>query len=272
MIAGQRRRVGPQTPGLTAGEVAVFDLPLDTASRFATSGTVSLAGAARLVAIGADGRVTLNAWPAAKETALPKRARAFAILAGAEAGAGEMAGWLGASQVIYLGQALARCRGGFLRAEGASRSRGGRLAGTGWTEAADLSNQSALVETRFDGPADSLAIVLEGTVTEADLALMALSIRGAKVADTQPLLVPYDGKTLIVHALAGAEEKGMLVRVGGVTAGRLDGVIAARMPPDRLVARFLGETLDLDLEVQASGDAGEVRATWRAPSAPEPVE
>lgn len=273
MIGGQRqRRSGPQAQGLTAGEVAIFDLPLDTASRFATSGTVSLSGAARLVAIGADGRVTLNAWPAARETALPKRARAFAILAGAEAGTGEMAGWLGGSQVIYLGQSLARCRGGFLRAEGASRSRGGRLAGTGWIAAADLSDQSALVETRFDGPAESLAIVLDGTVTEAELGLMALSVRGAKVADARPLLVPYDGKTLIVHALAGAEETGMVVRIGGVTAGRLDGVIGARMTPDRLVARFLGETLDLDLEVLASGDTGEVRATWRAPSAPEPVE
>jgi hypothetical protein len=62
------------------------------------------------------------------------------------------------------------------------------------------------------------------------------------------------------------------VTLGGLVSGRLDGVIAARMTADRLVARILGETIDLDLEVAASSGTGEVRATWSAPAEPEPVE
>jgi hypothetical protein len=271
--SGRRRRGAAPARALSAGEIAVFDLPA-VSPRFENSGVLKIEGSARLVALGLDGRVVLNAFPARPETELPGAVRAFALIAGAEDTQTEMAGWVEGSRLAYLGQSLARCLGGFVTAEGASRSRGGRAAATGWVQAGALTDQSALVTTRFDHAAPSVALVLEGTVTDADLATLAIAFDGATAREEKPLLVPFDGKTLIVYALSG--RTGFAVSVGGQLPGTLDGVVAARMTPDRLVSRLVGEAVRLDLEAVADARSGAsaVTAAWQAPAdlEPEPVE
>ena len=270
--AGLRRAARDAAPAraLSAGEIAVFDVPA-VSPRFASSGIVTISGPARLVALGLDGRVALNAFPARARTELPAAIRSFTLIAGAEPEV-EMAGWVEGSRLAYLGQSLARCLGGFVTAEGASRSRGGKAAAMGWVQAGALTDQSALVTTRFDGAANSVALVLDGTVTDKDLAVLAISFDGTEQAAAKPLLVPFDGKTLIVYALAGST--GFSVSVGGQLPGTLDGVVAARMAPERLVSRMVGEAVRLDLEAVAEGRSDMVTASWQAPAdlAPEPVE
>ncbi|SIO33796.1 hypothetical protein SAMN05444722_1519 [Rhodovulum sp. ES.010] len=276
LTRGTRRRRGAPAPrALTPGEIAVTDLPTaDASPRFATSGEVEIRGAARLVVLGADGGVRMNRFPATGRITLPRAAHGFAVIAGQEPEGAEAAGWLATSEVAYLGQSLARCRGGFLRAEGASRSRGGARAGCGWIGAARLVEQSRLIETRFDAGAQAVAVVLEGRVTEADLARLAASFEGAEPAATDPLLVPHDGKTLVVFPLAGAGEADFVLHIGGLVAGRLAGVIAARMEAGRLVTRIVNESLSLDLESIAGAKSEPVTAVWTAPADldPEPVE
>lgn len=276
LVRGPRRRRGGAAPRrLAPGEIAVVELPAAQASpRFATSGEVEIGGAARLVVLGADGGVRMNRFPATGRIALPRAVHGFAVIAGQDPDGLEAAGWLASSEVAYLGQSLARCRGGFLRAEGASRSRGGAKAGCGWIAAERLVEQSRLIETRFDAGAQAVAIVLEDRVTEADLAHLAASFEGVEVADAVPLLVPHDGKTLIVFPLAGAGREGFVLRIGGLIAGRLGGVIAGRMEADRLVTRIVNESLPLNLETVAGVKAEPVTAVWTAPADldPEPVE
>ncbi len=272
--SGSMRRRRDVTPRrLAPGEIAVFDLPGGAVSpRFKDSGTLEIRGNARLVVLGLDGRVKLNTYPARPVTTLPKASRAFAVFAGAEPGDVEIAGWLHGSDVAYLGQSLARCRGGFVRAEGASRTRGSKRAGCGWMTAGDLADQSRLVETRFDRAGASVAVMLEGTVTEQDLASLALSFHGIEVDKNDPLLVPFDGKTLVVHTLQGQRRgRGMSVRVAGQTSGALEGVIVGQMSAERLVSRIVNGAIHVDLEAVPNPDAGPVTAFFKSPAdiAPE---
>jgi hypothetical protein len=275
MIAGgaERRRERGAAPAraLAAGEIAVFDLPA-TSPRFETSGTLQISGTARLIAIGLDGRIALNQFPAKEQTVLPRALSAFALIAGSEPEGAELAGWVEGSRLAYLDRSLARCLGGFVTADGASRSRGGRAAGSGWIQAGTLTDQSALVVTRFDAPAASLALVLDGTITDKDLEALAIAFDGAEQSDRRPTLMPFDGKTLIVYVLGG--RSGFSVSVGGQTPGTLDGVLAARMTPERLVSRLVAEAVRLDLEAVAEARSGAVSARWQAPADlnPEPVE
>lgn len=267
---GRRRARGAAEPrALAAGEIAVFDLPA-VSPRFASAGVLDVSGKARLVAIGRDGRIVLNRFPADQRTELPPALSAFALVAGAEPEMTEVSGWVEGSRLAYLGRSLARCLGGFVTAEGASRGRGGRMAGAGWIQAGRLTDQSALVVTRFDGPAQSLALILEGTLTEAELSTLVIGIEGAAEANERPQLLPFDGKTLILYALTGRE--GFAVSVGGQTPGRLDGVVAGRMTPDRLASRLVAERVRLDLEAAAEARSGAVTASWQAPADLEPEE
>jgi large repetitive protein len=266
--SGSMRRRGKSVPHrLTPGRIAVFDLPGAKASpRFENSGTLEIRGIARLVVLRLDGRVELNAYPAESVTKLPKACRAFAVFAGAESGEAEVAGWLHGSEVAYLGQSLARCHGGFVHAEGASRTRGGKRAGCGWMSAGELTDQSRLVETSFDQVSLSVAVVLDGIVTARDLASFALSFDGVEVDKQNPLLVPFDGKTFVVHALQGQRRgRGMSVRVAGLAEGALEGVIAARMPANRLVSRIVNGTIDVGLEALPSPDVEPVTAFFKPP-------
>ncbi len=269
-----RRRARGAAPAraLSAGEIAVFDMPA-VSPRFETAGTLRVAGTARLVGIGLDGRIALNQFPAAEQTVLPRALSAFVLIAGAEPAGAELSGWVEGSRLAYLDRSLARCLGGFVTADGASRSRGGRAAGTGWIQAGTLTDQSALVVTRFDAPAESLALVLDGTVTDKELGNLAIAFDGAEQAQPRPTLLPFDGKTLIVYALT-AGRTGFAVSVGGQTPGTLDGVVAARMTPERLASRMVAEAVRLDLEAAAEARSGAVSASWQAPAdlEPEPVE
>lgn len=266
-----RRRRGGATPrGLTPGEIVVFDLPGGaTSPRFKDSGTLEVRGTARLVVLGLDGRVKVNTYPARPVTTMPKASRAFAVFAGAEPDGVEIAGWLHGSDVAYLGQSLARCRGGFVHAESASRTGSGKRSGCGWMTAGGLADQSRLVETRFDRAGVSVAVVLEGIVTEEDLASLALSFDGVEVDAKDPLLVPFDGNTLIVHALK-SQGRGMSVRVAGQAAGVLAGIIVGQMPVDRLVSRIVNGTINVDLEAVPNPDAGPVTAFFRPPEEIKP--
>lgn len=256
---------------LSAGEIAVFDIPASS-PRFENAGTLRVTGTARLIAIGLDGRIALNQFPAREQTVLPRALSTFALIAGAEPAGAELSGWVEGSRLAYIDRSLARCLGGFVIADGASRSRGGRAAGTGWIQAGTLTDQSALVVTRFDAPAESLALLLNGTVTANELENLAIAFDGAEQAQLRPTLLPFDGKTLIVYALTG--RSGFSVSVGGQTPGTLDGVVAARMAPDRLTSRMVAEAVRLDLESAAEARSGMVTASWQAPAnlEPEPVE
>lgn len=275
MISGGqgRRRVrgAASARTLAAGEIAVFDLP-SVSPLFETSGSLRIDGTARLIAIGLDGRIALNQFPAKEQTVLPRALSAFALIAGGEPQGAELSGWVEGSRLAYLDRSLARCLGGFVTADGASRSRGGRAAGSGWIQAGTLTDQSALVVTRFDAPASAVALVLDGTLTDTDLESLAIAFDGAEAAETKPTLVPFGGKTMILYALTG--RTGFAVSVGGQTPGRLDGVVAARMPADRLASRLISETVRLDLEATAEVRSGHVTASWQAPAdlEPEPVE
>lgn len=269
--SGSMRRRGAPTPrGLTPGEIVVFDLPGAAVSpRFEDSGTLEVRGTARLVVLGLDGRVKVNTYPARPVTTLPKASRAFAVFAGTEPGGMEIAGWLHGSSVAYLGQSLARCRGGFVRAEGASRTRGSKRAGCGWMMAGDLAGQSRLVETSFDRAGASVAVVLEGAVTEQDLASLALSFDGVEIDKKDPLLVPFDGKTLVVHTLRG-QGRGMSVRVAGQAESVLEGVIVGQMPADRLVSRIVNGSIHVDLEAVPNPDTRPVTAFFKSPEDIDP--
>lgn len=261
------RRKGTTPRRLMPGEIVVFDLPGAAASpRFKDSGALQVRGAARLVVIGLDGRVKVNTYPAKPVTKLPRASRAFALFAGAGSGDVEIAGWLHGSEVAYLGQSLTRCRGGFVRAEGASRTRGGKRAGCGWMTAGELVDQSRLVETNFDRAGASVAVVLEGTVTEQGLASLALSFDGVAVDEKDPLLVPFDGKTLVVHTLKSkVRSSGMSVRVAGQSEGALEGVIVGQMTADRLVSRIVNGAIQSDLHAVPTPNAQPVTAFFRSP-------
>ncbi|WP_299631503.1 DUF6603 domain-containing protein [uncultured Roseobacter sp.] len=250
---------------LNAGEIAVYDLPgANGTVRFPTAGELSIKGAARLVVIGAAGQVILNQLDASR-VKLPSESRSFAVLAGEEPAPGDIAGWLETTQVAYLGRGMARCSGGFVRAEGASRARAGKRAGCGWMQARDLTDQTALVETSFDRGAQSLAIMIEGTVDPADLETLAVHFDGIEASDAAPQLVPFDGKTLIVYSLNAKADRPFSVSLGGRTDDRLDGIIAGRITADQLIARLLNNAIRLDLETLSGQSTKTVTAAWKAP-------
>jgi len=268
MTSTPERRGGetPRTRALAPGEIAVFDIPgRDVAARFADAGTLGIDGAARVILIDAYGKVLADRRPAPDRLVLPSRTALVAILAG-DAGAdpAEVRGWTAGSRLAYLGRSVARCAGGLVRAEGASRMRGGRRGALGWMRAVELTDQAALVSTRFDGPARTVALLIDGVVGEAELAGLALSFEGAEADKAPPILAPLDGKTLVVTDLANG--KGPLtVHLGGLTPGRLDGVLAADLDADRLVTRIANETVRPEIRVAAPGGAGPVRFTWTRP-------
>ena len=269
---GRRRRRNTAAPDikpgvLATGQIAVFDLPGATnAALFKTAGAVTLSGPARLASIGLDGRITTNRTGATRLT-LPPATRAFVLMSGEDSsGAQEIAGWLDTTRLAYLGQSLARCRGGFLRAEGTSRTRGGRRAGCGWMEASDMISRSALIETQFDTGADTVAVILNGTVRDDDLATLAISYEGAEAGEGNPRLVPFDGKTLMVQRVRMDDRrKPFSVSLAGLVGEQIDGVVAARMSEDTLVSRLLNSAVQLDLEALSDEKSSPVTATWTPP-------
>lgn len=252
---------------LNAGEIAVFDLPgASGVFRFPSAGEVVVKGPARLVVIGAGGHVILNLLDAGR-VVLPAESRSFTMIAGEEPSPGDLSGWLETTQVAYLGHGTARCLGGFVRAEGASRARAGKKAGCGWMQARDLTDQSALIETHFDHSARSLALMIEGAVTEPDLETLAVHFEGLKAADSAPQLVPFDGKTLIVYELdAKPGSKPFSVSIAGRTDDRLDGIIAGQTSADQLVTRLLNGAVRLDLETLSGQSAKTANVTWKPPA------
>ena len=267
---------------LALGEIAVIDLPGRRASpRFKTSGALTLTGRARIVGIGFDGRVAMDSFADSGKIDLPPRLSSVAIMAGAwavpVATSGLTGGWVSGALLAYLGQSLARCRGGYVIAEGASRARAGAKAGIGWIDAGDLTDQSMLVETRLDRGAACVAILLEGAVTQDDLSALALSFDGDERADAVPVLVPVDGATLIVMQMRQTQpDLPLTVRVGGQLPGQLDGVFAADLSADRLVSSFVNGTLNFDLSdefVDPDGSAKPgITAVWKAPKSLQPAD
>lgn len=255
------------TRALNAGEIAVFDLPgAGGTVRFPTAGEVRIKGGARLVVLGSGGHVLTNQMDVSRAV-LPRQSRSFAVIAGQEAEPGDLAGWLETTPLAYLGHGTARCLGGFVRAEGASRARAGERAGCGWMQARDLTDQSALVETHFERSAQSLALMIEGAVTEQDLATLAVQFEGLNAGEQAPQLVPFDGKTLIVYALdAKPGGKPFSVGIGGRTDDRLDGIIAGQITPDQLIARLLNNAVRLDLETLSGQSTKTVTVAWKAPA------
>ncbi len=275
----RRRGRGPdnsETKGaLNVGEIAVFDLPgAKNAAQFVSSGDLSISGNTRLAVIGLNGRVTMNT-VGAKNVKLPARSSGFVLMAGEGSQVHEISGWLETTQVAYLGRGLARVRGGFVRAEGASRARGGRnKGGVGWMPARDLTDQSAVVTTQFDSGAHCVAIVFEGTATDKDLSEFSVSFDGVTPTIGRPLLVPFDGKTLIIYRLRSRDhEIAFSVTLAGQVDDRLDGVIAARMTSETLVSRLVNGAVRLDLESLSAGKnarsgsgKGGVSAHWKPPA------
>lgn len=261
--AADLQRAGGQLAAAKAramqpGEIAVLDFPgAAAAPRFSLSGRLMLKGRARLIAVGLDGRVLLNLYPAQPQTELPAQTSYVTLIAGDD-DAGEFAGWVEGTQLGYLGRSVARCRGGLVIAEGAGR----KGASMGWMAAGQLTDQSALVQTRFDDAARTVAIVLDGDVGPQDLADLSIGFEQAE-AEEMPVLVPCDGKTIVAWSLK-ASEPGFAVSIAGLVPGRLDGVIAAQMSPDRLIARIANETVWLDMECLTG--TGPVTAQWRAPA------
>lgn len=276
--SGAMRSVDNVKPrALVPGEIAVFDLPgAKVSPLFESSGALEIRGPARLVVVGLDGRVKINSWAAKTVIQLPKACRSFAVMAGVESSNAEITGWLHGADIAYLGQSLARCRGGFVRAEGASRTRGSKRSSCGWMPAGSLTDQSRLVETSFDNVGASVAVVLEGTVTEKDLASVALSFEGITLDTTNPWLVPFDGKTLIVHSVKKSDDRdtqdtavkgiAMTVRVAGQAAGVLEGVIVGQMSAQRLVSRMVNGSIHVDMEAVPDPDAKSITAFYNPPA------
>lgn len=265
-MKAQSGAVAPRA--LAAGEIAVFDLPGATASpRFDSSGTLRLKGMARVVGIGLDGGVAHNAYPARKVTKLPAGLRALAVFSGGEIADEGFAGWVEATEVAYLGYSTARCRGGFIRADGATRGEGGKRARTGWMTAGTLADQSGLVETRFDRGHGTFALLLDGRVTQKQLTELALTFSGAQLGKAAPLLVPVDGKTLIVHAIRPDKAaRAWTARLGGLAGGQLDGMFAADISPDRLISLWLNGAVTLDLTRVAEEGRTGTEVHWKAPA------
>ena len=262
-LRGARAEASVQ--GLTAGEVAVFDLPGAAASRrFGDAGQLTLSGPARVLALGFNGRVRLDDTGPGRTVTLPRGTATYAVIAGEDgSAAADVRGWSEAQSVAYLGRSLALCRGGLLRAEGGSRVRGGRAGGTGWIRAGHLTDQSALVETRFERAAASVAVFLEGAVTPDELSDLAISFTRAVPQGKRPLIVPYDHKTLILYDLKS--EPGFAVRLAGLTHGRLDGVMAADLASERLATRLINESVSLSVSlVRASTNP--LKFNWRRPA------
>ena len=264
-IVGTQRRDASDA-SLKAGEIAVFDLPSSTAiTRFPSNGTLATSGAGRLLVIGGDGRLSQNRKVGGR-IELSATDRGFAVIAGQEASATEIAGWVENTDIAYLGHSLARCRGGIVRAHGASRVRGGLKAGTGWMNARELVDQSSLVETDFDTGATSIAVVLDGTGSEADLADLSVAITGAKLVDETPQIVPFDGKTILIYNIASESRgKQLRVSVAGRIGQRLDGILATTLASETLVSRILNSALNLDLEVISNSKASGATARWTPP-------
>ncbi|MEP2642694.1 DUF6603 domain-containing protein [Roseobacter sp.] len=262
----QSRTDATKARALAPGEIAVFDIPgRDMAAHFKDAGVVTLEGTARVFLIDAYGKVLTDLRPAPKKFTLPKRAAAVVIIAGDSGQTpAEIRGWMAGSRLAYIGRSLGRCAGGFIRAEGASRTRGGRRGGVGWMRASELTDQAPLITTRFDGPAQSVALLIDGIITETELSQMSLAFEGGEADKTQPILVPFDGKTLVVNTVQ--EAKGPLsVHLGGLTPGRFDGVLASDLDADRLVTRIVNETVQPDLRIAATKGTGPVRFAWVKP-------
>ncbi|WP_377189720.1 DUF6603 domain-containing protein [Ruegeria meonggei] len=254
-----------KTSGLAAGEVVVFDLPGAMRSRrFESAGRLTLSGAARVLAIGLTGRVLLDNAGSKRSLDLPAGTAAYAVISGDNGKtSAEIAGWTDAQSVAYLGRSMALCRGAILRAEGASRVRGGRAGGTGWLRAAHMTDQATLVETQFDRAASAVAVLFDGRLTEQELSALAISFQGAEIVEKRPMLVPYDGKTLVVYTIKS--KAGFVVRLSGLTSGRLDGVMAANMTAERFVSRLVNESVSLSVGVVRTGKAP-LKIGWRPPA------
>jgi hypothetical protein len=263
----RRRAARKSENSLVPGEIAVFDLPgSKNAALFENAGELKIKGHARLAVVGLDGRIIENrADP--KSMKLPAESRAFVVLAGSQPSLQDVNGWIETTRLAYLGYSLARCRGGFVRAEGASRARGGRKSGIGWMEARYLTDQSAVVETQFETGASCVAIILDGTITADDLEMLAVSFDGVGIVEGKPELVPMDGKTLVVYSIrSGHRSKPFSVTLAGRVDDRLDGVIAAKLTPSELISRMTNSAVNLDLETYSAAGSENVSAVWTAPA------
>ena len=277
LIGISKMMLGPQTVvsatehaarALAPGELAVFDMPGSAQSaRFEDAGRLKIDGIARLVVLDAYGSILVNEARRNANVKLPARSALVAVLAGDEStrSHGEVVGWMSGEQIAYLGRGVARAAAAFIAVRGASRARGGHKEGIGWMRPVELTDQAALVETRFDSASQSVALLLRGVVTTADLSTVSLSFENIEAESSLPLLVPMDGKTLLVYAMR-ASSGPFAVHVGGQTPDRLEGVMAADFEPDRLVTRLVGETVSAELTVAVNAETGPVTLRWTGPA------
>ena len=101
-------------------------------------------------------------------------------------------------------------------------------------------------------------------MAEKDLADLALGFDGAQPSSETPLLVPFDGRTLIVYEFSDTKTA-VTVAVGGPVPQQLDGVLCSDLSPDSLVTRIVNETAMPSLNLAPDMTSKPVTFSWTKP-------
>ncbi|GIK95841.1 MAG: hypothetical protein BroJett029_00500 [Alphaproteobacteria bacterium] len=279
LASGSAARARAAAAPIAPGEIAVLRLPnaaRDVDPDAARPRLVATGGPARVVALGAGGRI-VGDWTAGRGGVTVPRGteRLAAIALGQrqdEEAAPGLFGWHDAQMLPYVGWATAIVPGGTLRAEGAPVRRTRQRFRAGWIAAADLVAQSALLITRLTVPVTAVAVIIDDPAGAAAAQNLSLGLTGAERATdragnpTRPIAIVIGSRTVLIYAIRpeARDEGAIQVSVAREDAWRVAGVLAGTEDADALAERLLRDGLERAVRPLAEGRQGDVVLSWSA--------
>jgi hypothetical protein len=277
-VAGTRAAAAGADASIAAGEVAVLAMPnARRDSGFGARPALEFNGQARVVMLGAGGRILADLAAARGSTPIPQgteRIAVWAAPADAALAISGLLGWYASQSLVYVGWSTCLCRGGSVYAESARLRRGPESFKAGWIGAKEFVEGSRLVTTRFTQAVTTVVVVVDERAPGDAAAGFSLSMDGARVArDTKgaelaPVVLASGTRRVLVYSVVpDARERPVSVKIlrdGSVT---VVGVLAGTGDATTVAARLTGQDADamLDAAVANPGEPVSVRFVPASP-------
>ena len=268
LAGGAAPRASSAASTIRSGDLLVLERPDAAIDVDGKRPRLMVDGAARVVMLGAAGRVLLDTEVSDDLVEVPARTRLVGVQADGELDVPDgVPGWHARSRLGRLGVGSAAGPGCTVISDAAAPRRR-----TGWVSGRDLVERATTVCTHFARPADFVVLVLDGDEAVGMLP-MGLELRGAHRAEDRsggevaPTVVLAGAQSvLLVPVVTEGDSLDVVVHAGG--EWQLGGVLASTGEPDDLAERLAGGGVD-EVAARLLAVAGEgCRVQWVPASGP----
>ncbi len=262
---------------VTGGEILVFRLPgaadpyTESELALPSAPRIELEGPARLIFFQPMGIPIASVYSDAGGYSVPEGTERFIVIAGTRASDGNI-GWHADTTLAQIGATTFVGPGCTLRGSSATTWRRGQTVHQALVRAGDIAAGYCRVDTTFDRPVRSVALIFEAVAGDASTEDIEMELTGAsRPADSSPLVVVAAGRTVAVYDIVPDEGVAAVdVSVSVTSRIQLAGVVGATEAAGPLAEHVAGRGTDRLVQPLAR-PARALKLRWIPPATPDPL-